>query len=260
MFIPSINAIVAGFSAVIIFLTGYIIGFRLLAAMHTIKSKLLPWEAAFAMSLGSFYLGTVVSFVLLWVTGSNISPDVWGAWLDFSVTPVGISIVIYIGFSVLRPKFAKSMAIIYLLTGIPFWASLWFNIPEPSAYITSTPPELIHIALLSIASYLTLIYLVSLGILMGGGFISLARRSKGEIRTRSTYWATGIILFCIAGFLDSQIPVEAILLIVVRAVMVTSFLFLYNAMIPPKAEYYPSKVQAVALGTKRAEAKKQELS
>jgi hypothetical protein len=151
------------------------------------------------------------------------------------------------------------MAIIYLLTGIAFWASLWFNIPATSAFITSTPPELIHIALQSVASYLTLIYLVSLGILMGGGFISLARRSTGEIRTRSINWATGIILFCIAGFLDSQIPVEAIFLIVVRTIMVISFIFLYKAMIPPEALYYPTKIKTVAFGTKREEAKKQEL-
>ncbi len=254
MSLPSIEAFANGLSATAIILTGYLIGSRLLSETRKQKSKLLGWQALFAFSLGSFYLGTAVSFWLLVFTGENIQPFVLGmlqpyelgAILCYSITPIGIATVMYIGFTMIKPKLAKPMAIIYALTAIPFWANLWFDWPADSKIVpTPAPGELIDIELLSLSSFFTAFYILSMILVLGTGFLILAKQTTGQIRKRSIYYALGIIMFSIGGIIDSRFAL-GLWMVVVRFLMVAAYLVLYKAMTPPRASFPPAPLASAS--------------
>ncbi len=241
----SAEAILNGVSATMILVTGYLITIRLLLAIRKSESKLLPWQALFAFALGSFYLGTVSSFINLLLNNVNLETRLV-AILCYSITPLGIGAAMYIGFSMIKPSWAKPMAWIFGLSGIPFWANLWFGWPENgigTALPYNPSVDLIDIELESLSNYFTIIYIVSMMAVLGVGFIILAFRSTGEIRTRSRNYAIGLILFSVAGAIDSRGLFSGPPMVVVRVLMVVAYIFLYLAMVPPKASFPPSKVK-----------------
>ncbi|MEX2682171.1 MAG: hypothetical protein Q6373_011255 [Candidatus Sigynarchaeota archaeon] len=244
--LPSIEAIANGVSATAIIITGYVIGIQLLLETRRTKSKLLGWQSLFAFSLGSFYLGTSVSFWMLVFVDHNIQPLELGAILCYTVAPVGIATVMYIGFSMIKPRLARPVSIIYALTAIPFWINLWFDIPSLSKEVVLTgPAELIDIELLSWANILTALYILSMILVLGTGFLILAKQTTGQIRKRAVYYAIGIIMFSIGGIIDSRLPL-GIWMVVVRLFMVLAYLVLYKAMIPPKASFPPVPIETLA--------------
>ncbi len=238
----SFEAIVNGLSATLILVTGYIIAIRMLFAMRHSESKLLPFQATMAFGFGSFYTGTVVSFWLLIFTNDNLYPRELAAILCYSITPIAIAAAMYTGFSMLKPKLAKPMAWVFGLSGILFWANLWFNIPEQGSTYTLVKPaeDLIDIELLSLSSLFTAIYIISLLCILGFGFIYLSTHSTGDIRKRSRNYAIGLILFSICGIIDSRINL-GVYMVIVRLAMFVSYIFLYLAMIPPKPQFPPTK-------------------
>ncbi len=233
-----------------ILVTGYLITIRLLFAIRKSESKLLPWQALFAFALGSFYLGTVSSFINLIINGTNLEYRLVGM-MCYSITPLGIAAAMYIGFSMIKPNLAKPMAWIFGLTGIPFWANLWFSWPvngigfantgsSPLGYYEPTI-DLIDIELESLSNIFTILYILSMMAVLGVGFIYLATRSTGEIRTRSRNYAIGLILFSVAGAIDSRGIFSGTPMVIVRLLMVVAYVFLYLAMVPPKASFPPTK-------------------
>ncbi|NMC04029.1 MAG: hypothetical protein GYA24_02395 [Candidatus Lokiarchaeota archaeon] len=241
---PSLEAMANGLSATAIIVTGYVIGTRLLMETRRTTSKLLGWQALFAICLGSFYLGTVASFWMLVFLDQNIQPPELGAILCYTVAPVGIATVMYIGFSMIKPNLAKPISIIYMISAIPFWMNLWFDWPEKSKMVVLTgPAELIDIELLSWTNILTAVYILSMILVLGTGFLMLAKQTTGQVRKRSIYYATGIIMFSIGGIIDSRFPL-GIWMVLVRLFMVAAYLVLYKAMIPPKASFPPIPYEA----------------
>ncbi len=245
------EAILNGLSATMILVTGYFIAIRLFAAIHHNESKLLPWQGLFALAFGSFYLGTVVSFWTLIFTGTNFEPYSVAAIMCYTVSPLGIACAMYIGFSMIKPKLAKPMTWIFALTAIPFWTNLWFNIPDTASTIANVgtgiggtfdkTADLIDIELLSWSNFFTAFYIISMLVILGIGFIYLATHSTGEIRSRATNYAIGLILFSACGILDSRGIFTGIGILFVRIAMVVAYLFLYKAMVPPKAAFPPTK-------------------
>src|SRR5271157_5736885 len=244
MVLPSVDAIANGLSAMLILVTGYIIAIRLLFAIRQSESKLLPAQALFAFGLASFYTGTVVSFWVLFVTGSNLEPLTLVGILDFTICPIAVCAAMWLGFSMIKPSLVKPMVTIYAITAIPFWANLWFNWLGPSQNIPPVGPgDLVDIGLLNLSGIFTAIYILSLILIVGGGFIYLAKISTGDIKRRSTFYAIGIMLFSLAGITETQVHLVemglSILLVVIRLVMVGAYIILYKAMIPPKQSFPP---------------------
>jgi hypothetical protein len=252
MALPSVETMANGLTATIIVVTGYLIAIRLLIAIRHRGSKLLPAQALFAFSFGSYYIGSVISFWLLAFTGYNLQPNALGnlppyslvGILDFTVAPIGVCSAMYIGFSMIKPRMVKPIVIIYAITAIPFWANLWFNWLGPSQNIPVVGAgNLVDIGLLGLSGIFTEVYILSLILIVGGGFIYLAKITTGDIKRRSIYYAIGIILFSFAGIVETQVHLVelglSILLVVVRLVMVVAYVFLYRAMIPPKPSFPP---------------------
>lgn len=254
MALPSTDALINGLSATMIVVTGYIIGFRILSSTRHRQSKLMPWQAVLAIGAGSFYLGTVVSFWLLFFTEQNIQPREFAAILCYTSAPLAVVAAMVIGFSMIKPSWTKPIAIIYAISGIPFIANLWFDwlgpgktVPDPGI------GNLIDIKLESLSMIFTAIYILSLIVIVASGFVYLARHSTGEIRTRSIYYAAGFYVFAICGILDTEFQLGA-WMIAVRLAMVVAYILLYKAMIPAK-EIKPVKdVAAEKSGVKEKKA------
>lgn len=241
MELPQIDAIASGLSATLIVATGYLIGIRLAFVMRHRESKLLYAQILFALTLGSYYLGTVVSFWLLFFTGSNIEPLGIAAILCFTVAPIGVCVAMYIGFSMIKPRLVKPMIIILAITAIPYWANLWFGWPDPGYSAPDPGPgHLVDIELLSLSELFTTVYILVLMLFFAGGFIYLAKISTGDIRRRSSLYATGTLIFSAVGIIESRVPLQTMgllgdwLLVMIRIFMVMAFLILYKAMIPTK--------------------------
>jgi hypothetical protein len=250
MMVASAEAILNGISAAMILTTGFLIAIRLFVAIRTNESKLLPVQGFFAASFGSYYLGTVVSFISLLAVGVNIDENLAGI-LCYTVSPLGIACAMYIGFSMIKPKLAKPITIAYALTAILFWANLWFNfLGTPGDPAIGWVPydrtvDLVDIELGSLSNFFTAFYILSSLVLLGGGFIWLAGHATGDIRARARNYAIGLIGFSICGIIDSRGIVSGIGgglgIFIVRIFMVVSYLFLYKAMVPPKSSFPPVK-------------------
>jgi len=248
MALPTIEAMANGLSAMLILVTGYIIAIRLLFAIRQSESKLLPAQALFAFGLASFYTGTVVSFWVLYFTGSNLQPLELVGILDFTIAPIGTCAAMWLGFSMIKPSLVKPMVTIYAITAIPFWANLWFNWLGPGQNIpVPGPGDLVDIVLANLSSLFTAIYILSLILIVGGGFIYLAKNSTGDIKRRSIYYTVGIMLFSFSGIVETQVRLVEMglssVLLIVRFVMVAAYVVLYRAMIPPKQAFPPIKGQ-----------------
>jgi len=224
----SINALISGFSAFIIILTGWSAGLGCILRSKRDKTPLLLWAGVFLICMGTFYLGTVASWFFLIITGSNL-PEVLVGQMCYTVTPVGISVAMYVGFTMIRPKYAKLMALIYIITAPVFWYGLYF---EPVVTISSSIPDevgggLIDINLLSYVKTLITVYLISFGLILISGFAWLAGKSTGVIRKKAIYHCIGYALFVGCGAIDSMVPFSS-WIVIVRIVMAIAYIFLYK--------------------------------
>lgn len=224
----SVDGIIAGTSASIILITGYVTAIGCFIRSKKQKNRFLLWVGIFLACMGSFYLGTVVSFISLLITGTNLPTNIVGQ-LCYSWAPIGITVAMYVGLTMINKKFAKPVAIIYALTAILYWWGLWFapnlNIASDVAK-ANTAGDVIDIQLIWVVNYVTAVYLVSLGLTMISGFLYLAIKSAGLIRKKAIYQTIGFTLFVICGALDALIEFSA-LIVFVRIFMVIAYIFLY---------------------------------
>ena len=124
----SIDAIITGSSALLILITAYSTAIFSFIRAKKIKNPFLNWVGIFLICMGSFYLGTVTSFIILLITGQNLDTYTTG-YLCYSVAPVGTAIAMYIGFKLIssKPKVAVLITTIYALSGLAFWYYLYVD-------------------------------------------------------------------------------------------------------------------------------------
>ncbi|MHA1339983.1 MAG: hypothetical protein ACTSRZ_18985 [Promethearchaeota archaeon] len=224
----SITTIVTGISALIILATGYLTGISCFFMSKKRNAPILILVAFFLLCMGSFYLGTVVSFFSLLITGSNINGYLAGQ-LCYTWSPIAISLSLYIGFKVIKPKLSKPFAIAYLLTGIPFWYGLLLL---PNITIGFEIPEsglgLIDIQLQSFVQILVALYLFTFALVQIPCFIWLSRNVMDKAKKKALMNALGYTLFVICGILDSMVEFpNPILLLIVRIFMAIGYILLY---------------------------------
>ncbi|OLS13799.1 MAG: hypothetical protein RBG13Loki_2560 [Promethearchaeota archaeon CR_4] len=299
MVLPPIDDIYVGLTSTAIFALGLVMSISMFVAMRRSDSKLLPYQGLFALNMAMNYSGTTLCFWSIIITGNNL-PNMLTIILVYTTGPIGLATAMYVGFSMIKPKVAKPMAIIFLLTGIVQWASIYFNvfgipgsgvrwnaaylytqgvtnpyllagINMPTSWLV-VPGTLIDTILLpwgisptfpfGSPSFIWVIFaLLAFAIILGGGFIYLAFRSSGDIKSRSIKYAIGILMYSVLIFYDTGVdPVgwafalkiattmaEAtafgtIYLFVLRAALFIGYIILYLAMKPPKpAAFYPAK-------------------
>jgi len=288
VYIPDTLSIVNGITATLIMISGFAIGISMWLAMRHSDSKLLPYQGAFSFALGTYYSGITLSFFSIIFTQYNIANN-WIVWMSYTVSPIGVGFAMYVGFSMIKPKLAKPMAWSYGCSAVIHWASLWFNWLGPATiarwdptllpaglpsyiyggveipagkYGISIPNTLVDVGMIpenaqlaamgihaSLAYWMTMIYLLSYMVILGGGFIYLAFHSSGEVRSRSIKYAYGIIIFTLCGYVDSAVDPAGfgvdpgLFMVIVRLVMFSSYVVLYMGMKPPKSVSAPVKAK-----------------
>lgn len=226
---PSIVALISGITATGILLTGYVTGLGCFNRYRTEEADLLLWSGLILFCLGTFYLGTVVSFFQLLLTGLNIEPAYRGAQLCYTIAPVGSAICTYTGFTMFgKRKVGIWGALVHLATGIVYWYGLW---GQPALTIATAIPDevgggLVDFELLSYVMGLTIFYLASLLVVLGGGFFWLAKNTTGAVRKKSIYLSVGCVLFCVSGAIDALVEL-AYFIAIPRFFMITGAILLY---------------------------------
>ncbi|GAB4311931.1 MAG: hypothetical protein Kow0069_12430 [Promethearchaeota archaeon] len=247
----SIVAIVSGTTATGIVVTAYLTAAGLFARARRGEGELVVWEGLILFFLGSFYLGTVVSFFQLLAVGHNIVPGYRGAQICYVMAPLGSAVSQYAGLRLLgKDGWAKPVALAFLATGLLYWYGLLFR---PDQTILAVVPDepgggLVDFELLSYVQALTGLYLVALVATIGGGFLWLAAASAGDVRRRSLMTAVGCFLFASSGAVDSLLEL-AYYIFIPRFAMVAGTIVLYQAFSMREPELNGVSVKKKAKGT-----------
>jgi hypothetical protein len=222
-------SLVSGISASAILFTGYLTGILTLIKGAKQKASLMVWSGLFLLLMGQFYLGTVVSFVKLLLTGTNLVTPYLAARLAYAMAPVSITIAMYVGFSMIKPEWRKTMVAIFAASAVWYWIGLF--VPRFETITIEQIPftggtQLVDISLQSWVLILTARYLLSLLIFNTSGLLVLAKKSSGIIRKKSIIQSIGYLIFVLMGAIDSLVPLGQWIFIP-RIVMVTGYILLY---------------------------------
>ncbi|OLS12030.1 MAG: hypothetical protein RBG13Loki_4374 [Promethearchaeota archaeon CR_4] len=225
----SLISLLSGITATAIVVTGWLAGLRLYFINKRAPSKLLPWAALVLITFGSFYTGTMVYFFYLLGTGAQFTPLYIGAWLCYTVTPLAAASAVYLGCSLFKPSLAKIFFGIFFAIGAVYVVLLWF-MPDYAVSVPQPPAgELIDISNENLAKILIAVIILGLFVFLVGGFAFLAKKASGEERKTAIFFAIGFGFFLFAAIGDSLIPEDALLLLIIRLIMLTAFVFLFIA-------------------------------
>jgi hypothetical protein len=220
-----------GLTASGVFLFSIIFGlFAIYKARKTHSNPLLYLGLTYFCA-GLIFTGDVLDFLTVLINQTNMdnSSGIIGLinWMWFP----GVAIFgMYFGAELIIPKRKWIVLIIYLILGILFDALLFLFPGDALTYTTPDPlgSDLINDSLIfeSAVSILALIFLVSILILDGFGFLRKGIQSTGIIRRKFYYLSLGAFLYIIGGILDGLFD-PGPSLIFIRGAMILSPLLFY---------------------------------
>ncbi len=220
-----VQTILNGVSSTTIFSLAILMAITVLLKYRETKKPLLPHVALLGFSLGSFYSGGTVSFFAILFTGESI-PVLVAGLLSYTLVPLAITDSMYIGFTVFRPKYVKQVVLLFACTTVLYWIAL-FGFPEVMiSGNVPAPGETTDTGLRSVVLYLTIFYIVSLIVIVCGGFYKLAQKIEGEEKRKSLFVSEGFLLFSIASVVE--ILLFGPFIIIPRVVTAISYWLLYR--------------------------------
>ncbi|GAB4314491.1 MAG: hypothetical protein Kow0069_15970 [Promethearchaeota archaeon] len=189
------------------------------------EKKLLPVLSVLGFSFGSLYLGGTSTFFHLVATGENLSAVATGT-LAYASAPIGIMAALYLGFSVFNPERLKAVMGIYAATTVVYYVAM-FGFPEQNIG-GEVPYEgaVMDASLESVLLALTLFYIASNLVFLGGGFYKLSKRIEGAERTKALLVFYGVLLFTVGGVIESV--ASSAIYVVARLLMATSYVLIYR--------------------------------
>ena len=110
------------------------------------------------------------------------------------------------------------------------WYFLFF---EPTQSIGSDVVQadaagnVIDLQILGIVNILLTIYLGSFAVIIIPCYIWLAKVSSGVMRKRSIYQVIGYAIFVVCGFIDTRLQVLPGIMVVVRIIMASAYIFMF---------------------------------
>ncbi len=233
----SILSYLNGISSLIALTMAYLLAFSFIIKYMRQKQNLLLSTAILCFSLGSFNLGTVISFFSLLITGNNID-FILAGYLGMTCVPIAILNAMNLGFSIFKPESRKRVLIFFSITAIVYYIPIFF-LPG-QMFGGEIPPEIIpgetelaDFAIKSIVLYLTVFYVICVIVILGGGFLKLVRQLTGKERKKAWWLLNTFVLFAIAATLDVWIP--TIIIVLPRVLMIISYYSLYRGLYSDRA-------------------------
>lgn len=195
------------------------------------KSRLLTYLGLVYVFAALVYTGDVLDFFTILITGTNIDNSFgiiglinW-MWFPGAVVPA-----MYIGAILLTPNKKWYILSVYIIIGIIFELFLFLDLSGSVTFVNPAIPgnDLINDNLVfeSIAGIAALIFLVSLLIFLGIGFLNKGIKSSGTLRTKFLLISVGAFIYIIGAVLDGLFS-PGLILIFIRSAMVLSAWFFY---------------------------------
>ena len=180
---------------------------------------------------GLIYTGDFLDFLTIILTQTNIdnSFGIIGLinWMWF---PGVVIFAMYLGAELIVPEKKKFIFSIYLVLGIIFELFLFLDLSGSITYDIPLNPgeDLINDNLVfeSIAGILVLVFLLSILIFDGIGFLIKSIQSTGVIKKNFLLLSLGAFIYIIGGILDGLFS-PGITLIFIRSAMALSALLFY---------------------------------
>ena len=219
-------------SGVVIF--GIVFGFFFIYKARKTNAKILNYLGLANLFAGLMFLGVFLDFLFVIVTTINMG-NTYGivGILSYIWLAPAIITAIYIGAELLIPKAKWYVVIIFIILSIIF--EILIFIDPSSAFKFGDPPSpgqlLINYSVqtFSIAGILMAIFLLTIIVLLGVGFLVKSFQSSGILRTKFFLLSMGSIFFCVFGLIEGLFEPD-IWVIFVRIGYLSSFWLMYYGL------------------------------
>lgn len=220
-----------GITASGVVLIGCIVGLFFIYKSRKLEAKLLFYLGLLGVLAGLAFLGVFLDFLIVLLTGRNMDKPygIVGLLSYIWVAPL-IVLAIHIGGELLLPKKKWFITSIYIVLMILFEVLLFldmrgsFNLTPPSK-----PGEALidyNLKLTSYAGFLMIIFIASVIIFLGIGFLIKGIQSTGALRKKFLLLSVGVFLYAVFGFLES-LTEPGYLLIIIRIGYISGPIFMY---------------------------------
>ena len=222
---------ISGITAAGVVIFSCIFGIFIIYKSRKSNAKLLLYMGLTILCAGLGWLGNFIDFIAILLTGKNmVNPYGMLGLLSTMWLPLTILCAMYVGSELMIPKAKWFIVLIYLILGIIFeiciftdpFGSFIFISPEPSGSDLIDGP----IIYTSPAGIIIIIYIISVIVFWGFGFLIKYLQSTGEIKTKFLIMSIGSFLLIICTSLDGFIP-PGILVVFVRTGVLISFWLMY---------------------------------
>ena len=222
---------VDGITASGVVISGCIVGLFFIYKAKKLEANLLFYLGILGILAGLAFLGVFLDFVIVILTSKNMDNTygMVGLLSYIWIAPL-IVLAIHIGAKLMIPKKKWIITSIYLVLMVIFELLLFlnplgsFNFNEPK----KSGEALIdyNLVLTSPAGFLMIIFIGSIVIFLGIGFLIKGIQSTGELRRKFFYLSTGIFLYAIFGLFES-LTEPGFALIMIRIGYISGLLFMY---------------------------------
>ncbi|MFX0058868.1 MAG: hypothetical protein ACFE85_00675 [Candidatus Hodarchaeota archaeon] len=216
-------------SGVVVF--GILFGGFFIYKSRKSNAKILLYLGLANAFAGLMFLGVFLDFLIVLITDSNINNTngIVGILSYIWMAPAVIT-AIYIGSELLIPSKKWYWVTIFIILSLVFEFFIFLN-PLGTFNFAYPINQLIdyNVNTFSMAGVLMAMFLLSIILLLGMGFLIKSFKSSGVIRRKFFLIALGSLCFCIFGLIEG-LTAPGLLVIIVRIGYLSSFWFMYYGL------------------------------
>jgi len=222
-----------GITALGVFFFSFLFGLFFAIKSRKKGSNLLLYLGLIYIFAALVYTGDVLDFFTILSTGDNVHERfVWLIglinWMWF---PGAVLFAMYIGALLITPKKKWYILSIYLVLGVIFELFLFLYPSGSVGYDPDPEGKDIYndnLAFTSITGIVALIFLLSLLIFLGFGFLRKGIQSTGIIRRKFFLISSGAFIYIIGAVLDGLFSPGVYLIFVRSAMALSAWLFYFG--------------------------------
>ncbi len=222
---------VDGLTASGVVIIGCIFGIYFIYKSKKLEADLLLYLGLLVILTGLAFLGVFLDFLMVIITGKNIT-NVYGLVGLLSYIWIAPLVVLgmYMGAILLIPDKKRIISVVYFVLMILFEIAIFLD-PMNSfnfVYPKRSGEALIdyNLVLMSPAGFLMIIFIISLVVFLGLGFLIKAFQAKGKVRKKLLLLSIGVFLYAIFGMFES-LTEPRFALIFIRIGYISGPLFMY---------------------------------
>jgi len=223
-----------GLTALGVLVVNGIIGIYAIYKSRKLQARLLTFAGLSILLIGLLWLGPTTDFLKILTTGTNLEPRWIYPILSYMWIAPGLLFLMYIGAELLTLERRWYILLIFMILGIIFEIFLILHpfisaIPDPFTYTMPDPlgSNIIDTSFEygSLTFILMVIFIISVLIFNGIGFLRKAFQSTGLMKKKFLYLSLGFILFPASAAFDSILPPGPLLPVIRTCVIISGILW-----------------------------------